>query len=204
MAYRIEFLPDAEKDFDTLDGLIRKEVAKEIDALADNPFLGKPLGKKYGPDLTGFYKLYVEKKKYRIVYRLIGKYIEVIEIVGIGKRDKGEVYKLVAKGSSLNIQQVSFPSKKQGPLFRSPTSLRLRVHSHFDRHFLIRRPFDPGSPVETNMVKPKHIFQGKIEMACFPSSPRIDDDLFVLGHSRFCKEFLQILLFLPNPNLFPF
>ena len=97
MVYKIEFLPDAEKNFDALDGSIREEVTKKIDALADNPFLGKPLGKKYGVDLTGFYKLYVSKKKYRIVCRLIGKHIEVIEIVGIGKRDKEEVYKLVAR-----------------------------------------------------------------------------------------------------------
>jgi len=97
MVYRIEFLPDAEKDFDALDGSIRKEVTKKIDALAENPFLGKPLGKKYGLDLTGFYKLYVVKRKYRIVYRLIGKHIEVVEIVGIGKRDKEEVYRLVAR-----------------------------------------------------------------------------------------------------------
>jgi len=97
MPFKIEFLADAEKDFGALNGSIRKEVAKEIDALAENPFLGKPLGKKYGLDLTGFYKLYVAKKKYRIVYRLIGKYIEVIEIVGIGKRDKEEVYKLIAR-----------------------------------------------------------------------------------------------------------
>ena len=99
MVYKIEFLPDAEKDFDALDGSIRKEAAKKIDALAENPFLGKPLGTKYGVDLTGFYKIYVLKKKYRIVYRLIGKHIEVIEIVGIGKRDKEEVYKLVARRS---------------------------------------------------------------------------------------------------------
>jgi len=97
MVYKIEFLPDAEKDFDALDGSIRKEVGKKIDALAENPLLGKPLGKKYGVELTGFYKLYVSKKKYRIVYRLIGKHIEVMEIVGIGKRDKEEVYKLVAR-----------------------------------------------------------------------------------------------------------
>jgi len=97
MVYRIEFIPDAEKDFDSLDGSIKKEVTKKIDALAENPFLGKPLGKKYGVDLTGFYKLYVAKKKYRIVYRLIGKHIEVVEIVGIGKRDKEEVYRLVAR-----------------------------------------------------------------------------------------------------------
>jgi hypothetical protein len=31
------------------------------------------------------------------VYRLIGKHIEVIEIVGIGKRDKEETYKLMEK-----------------------------------------------------------------------------------------------------------
>ena len=97
MVYRIEFLPDAEKDFDSLDGSIRKEVAEKIDALVENPFLGKPFGKKFGVDLTRFYKLYVAKKKYRIVYRLVGKYIDVIEIVGIGKRDKEEVYKLVAR-----------------------------------------------------------------------------------------------------------
>src|SRR4030042_6288981 len=96
MAYKIELLPDAEKDFDALDGSVRKEVAKKIDFLAEDLFLGKPLGKKYGIDLKGFYKLYVAKKKYRIVYHLIGKVVEVIEIIGIGKRDKEGVYKLVA------------------------------------------------------------------------------------------------------------
>ncbi len=97
MAYKIEFLPEAEKDFDALDGSVRKDVARKIDGLSENPFLGKPLGSKYGVDLTGFYKIYVSRKKYRIVYRLRGKYIEVTEIVGIGKRDKEEVYRLVAR-----------------------------------------------------------------------------------------------------------
>ena len=97
MAYKVEFLPVAEKDFDALDASIRKEVAKKIEGLAENPFLGKPLGKKYGVDLTGFYKIYVSRKKYRIIYRLIGKHIEVIEVVGIGKREKEEVYRLVAR-----------------------------------------------------------------------------------------------------------
>ncbi|MBI5605207.1 MAG: type II toxin-antitoxin system Phd/YefM family antitoxin [Deltaproteobacteria bacterium] len=35
------------------------------------------------------------QKKYRLVYRLIGKHSEVIEIVGIGKSDKEAVYKMV-------------------------------------------------------------------------------------------------------------
>ncbi len=97
MAYKVEFHPDAEKDFEGIDGSVRKEVGKKIDSLSENPFLGKPLGNKFGADLSGFYKLYVARKKYRIVYRLIGEHIEVIEIVGIGKRDKGAVYKIVAK-----------------------------------------------------------------------------------------------------------
>lgn len=97
MAHKIEFIPEAEKDYANLDKSIKSQVSKKIDALSENPYLGDPLGNKFGIDLKGFYKLYVAKKKYRIVYRLIGEHIEVIEIVGIGKRDKEEIYKLVAK-----------------------------------------------------------------------------------------------------------
>jgi len=97
MACKITFLPVAEKDFDNLAGLLKKQAAKKIDALTENPFLGKPLGNKLGFDLTGFFKLYFAKRKYRIVYRLIGEHIEVIEIIGIGKRDKAEVYKIAAQ-----------------------------------------------------------------------------------------------------------
>jgi mRNA interferase RelE/StbE len=97
MAYKIEFLPDALKDFDRLAVPLKKQAANKVDSLTENPYLGKPLGNKFGIDLTGFYKLYFAKKKYRIVYRLIGENIEVIEIIGIGKRDKEEIYKIVAK-----------------------------------------------------------------------------------------------------------
>jgi mRNA interferase RelE/StbE len=97
MPHKIEFLPEAEKDYEHLDRSVRKEVAKKIDALADNPFLGNPLGNKYGVDLAGFYKLYAAGKRYRIVYRLAGGHVEVVEIVGIGKREKQEIYKVVAQ-----------------------------------------------------------------------------------------------------------
>jgi mRNA interferase RelE/StbE len=97
MAFKVEFIPDAAKDFDALDKSVKREAIKKIDALSENPLLGKPLGNKLGMDLTGFYKLYIAKKKYRIVYRLFGERIEVIEIIGIGRRDKEEIYRLVAK-----------------------------------------------------------------------------------------------------------
>jgi len=96
MAYRVELVPEARDDFNALDGAVRKKVAKKIDTLAENPFLGEHLGSKHGIDLTGFYKLYIDKKKYRIVYRLVGACLEIVEIVAIGKRDKEIVYKLVA------------------------------------------------------------------------------------------------------------
>lgn len=97
MAYKIEFIHDAENDLENLDKSLQKEAGKKIDALSENPFLGKPLGNKLGIDLSGFYKLYFHKKKYRIVYRILRDYVEVVEIFGIGKRDKEEIYKLVAK-----------------------------------------------------------------------------------------------------------
>ncbi len=97
MAFKVEFRPEAVKDFDALDGSIQKEIAKKIDALSENPFLGKPLGNKLGMDLTGFFKLYAARRKYRIVYRLLQGRIEIVEIIGIGKREKAEIYKLIFK-----------------------------------------------------------------------------------------------------------
>ncbi|MBI4710647.1 MAG: type II toxin-antitoxin system RelE/ParE family toxin [Nitrospirae bacterium] len=97
MPFKVDFIAEAENDFDALDGAVRKEAAKKIDSLAGNLFLGKPLGNKLGINLTGWYKLYFVKKKYRIVYRIIGEDIEIVEIIAIGRRDKEEVYKMAAK-----------------------------------------------------------------------------------------------------------
>ncbi len=97
MAYKVEFIPKAEEDFRDLDKSLKKEAAKKIDALSGNPFLGRPLGNRLGMNLTGFYKLYFHRKRYRIVYRFSEDRIEVIEIIGIGERDKKEIYKLVSK-----------------------------------------------------------------------------------------------------------
>jgi mRNA interferase RelE/StbE len=97
VAFKVELHPEAVRDFDALDGSIHKAVAKKIDALSENPLLGKPLRNKLGMDLTGFFKLYAARKKYRIVYRFLKGRLEVIEIIGIGKREKEEIYKLILK-----------------------------------------------------------------------------------------------------------
>jgi len=93
----IKFIPEAEKDYKSLDGSIKKLVNEKIDKLKDNAYLGEELGNKNNIDLTGYYKIYVAKKKYRIVYRIVKEEIEIIEIWGIGKREKMEVYKNVGK-----------------------------------------------------------------------------------------------------------
>ena len=95
MAHKIEFITEAVEDFGRLDGSIRKKVAKKIDELAANPYLGKPLGNLNDINLTGFYKLYTDDKKIRIVYRLLLEDRVIVEIWGIGKREKSQIYQKV-------------------------------------------------------------------------------------------------------------
>src|SRR5574344_2597966 len=98
MDYKILFIPDAVKVYKELDGSIKKSVDKKIEELKTNPFLGDKLGHKFNIDLTGFYKIYVHGKKFRIVYRMITpEKIEVLEIWGIGKREKEEIYRTIGK-----------------------------------------------------------------------------------------------------------
>jgi len=96
--YKILFIPEAVKDYKDLDGSIKKSLNKKIDELENNPFLGELLGSKFNIDLSGFYKIYVHGKKFRIVYRLINpENIEILEIWGIGKREKEEIYRKIGK-----------------------------------------------------------------------------------------------------------
>jgi mRNA interferase RelE/StbE len=97
MSFEIQFIPEATEDYISLDGSIKKQVNEKIDALKENPFFGEALGNKNNIDLTGYYKIYVAKKAYRIVYRIIKNKVEIIEIWGIGKRDKMEIYKIIGR-----------------------------------------------------------------------------------------------------------
>jgi len=91
----IKFIPEAAKEYKSLDGSIKKLVDEKLEDLEKNPYLGESLGNKNNIDLTGYYKIYVYKKIYRIVYRITDdeNKIEIIEIWGIGKKDKMKIYK---------------------------------------------------------------------------------------------------------------
>ena len=91
MAYKVEFLPEAAREFAALDGSLKKIAAKQIDKLMERPELGEPLGKRMGIDLTGYRKIYFGKKGYGIVYEIQRQRL-VILIIGIGKRERAEIY----------------------------------------------------------------------------------------------------------------
>jgi mRNA interferase RelE/StbE len=76
----IQFIPEAVDDYKLLDGSIKKSVNEKIDKLIENPFFGEALGNKNNIDLTGYYKIYVARKSYRIVYRIVKNEIEIVEI----------------------------------------------------------------------------------------------------------------------------
>lgn len=98
MEYKIVFIPEAADDYKKLDGSVKRSIKTKIDELKINPFLGERLGHKFNIDLTGFFKIYVHAKKFRIVYRMITpEKIEVLEIWGIGKREKEEIYRTIGK-----------------------------------------------------------------------------------------------------------
>ena len=94
MAWKVKLLSEAEKDFAQLDGSIRKVVLKQLVKLETNPFYGDVLGNKAGIDLTGYFKLYADNKRLRIVYRIVAS---VIEVIAIDKREDMEVYKIALK-----------------------------------------------------------------------------------------------------------
>jgi mRNA interferase RelE/StbE len=96
--YQVQFIPEAAKDYKELDGSIKTLVRKKIEEIELNPFLGEKLGNKFNIDLTGFLKTYVASKKYRIIYRLITPVkVEIVEVWGIGKREKEEIYRTISR-----------------------------------------------------------------------------------------------------------
>lgn len=94
----IVFIPEAAKDNKELDRSVKKSINMKIEELKENPFLGERLRHKFNIDLTSFYKIYAHGRKFRIVYRMITpEKIEVLEIWGIGKLEKEEIYRTIGK-----------------------------------------------------------------------------------------------------------
>ena len=97
MNWRVEYLPEAQKDIRDLDGSQRILVRKAIQKVSGNPLssaeggYGTPLGSKGGTNLTGFLKIKLKGIGLRIVYKTI-QTEDTMLIVIIGARADDEVY----------------------------------------------------------------------------------------------------------------
>ena len=89
--YSVQLIDEAREDFRRLDRGRQIMVAKLLKQLESNPYKGEHLGNKAGIDLTGYYKLYADKKKIRIVYTVLETEI-IIRVIAIGPRKEMIVY----------------------------------------------------------------------------------------------------------------
>jgi len=96
LTYTVELTGFAEEDFGALDHSLRILALKQLRKLERSPSVGKPLGHKFGFDLSGYRSLYFAGKRYRIVYRLDDKARQAT-VVAIGKKAKFEVYRHAAE-----------------------------------------------------------------------------------------------------------
>ena len=90
--YELKLHPKVEDDLKELDNVLQIQVFKKLKQIQISPQLGLPLGNKNNMNLSGFKKVYVAKKRVRIVYEIQDDEL-LIYTIAIGKRDDMEVYK---------------------------------------------------------------------------------------------------------------
>ena len=100
--WKVRYSKEAAKDRDVLDYSLRVQVNKAIRKVAQNPLpkneggYGEPLGRKHGFDLTGYFKVKLQKAGIRIIYKLI-RDSDTMKIIAISARADDEVYKIAAQ-----------------------------------------------------------------------------------------------------------
>jgi mRNA interferase RelE/StbE len=92
--WKVELITEAQDDFNRLDGSVKKRVLKQLLKLEQNPKYGDALGNKAGINLEGYFKLYADKKRIRLIYEEID---HIIKIIAIDKREDMEVYRMALK-----------------------------------------------------------------------------------------------------------
>jgi mRNA interferase RelE/StbE len=96
---RVQLTDDAREDLRDLDGSERKIVLKAIKKLERAPQLGQPLGSRPSGNLTGFRKLVVGRKAYRIIYLVSDNAdqpddTEIVVVWVIAERADNQAYEL--------------------------------------------------------------------------------------------------------------
>jgi mRNA interferase RelE/StbE len=94
--FKVVLQKAAQEDFERLDNSVQREVAAQLLKLQSNPLAGEALGNRMGYDLRGLRKLYVCRRTIRIVWKVVADQL-IVMVIGIGRRDKGEIYRLVSE-----------------------------------------------------------------------------------------------------------
>ncbi len=92
MTYQLEFDDEALKEWNKLDGSIRKKFAGKLKERRDNP---RVLADKLS-GMDDCYKIKLRNDGYRLVYKVEDDTV-VIAVISVGKRDKKFVYKKAQK-----------------------------------------------------------------------------------------------------------
>ncbi|WP_141046204.1 type II toxin-antitoxin system RelE family toxin [Aliarcobacter cryaerophilus] len=79
-------------DLKVLDNALVIKVFKKLKQIRQSPQIGENLGNKNGMNLSGFKKVYIDKKRVRIVFEVQDDILTVYTIA-VGQRDDMEVYK---------------------------------------------------------------------------------------------------------------
>ena len=99
--YRTEYSNEATKDRKNFNDYQLDQIDKAVRKVSKNPLpqneggLGKPLGHKFGLNLTGLCKITLKKLGIRVVYKLL-RTETTIKIIVIALRADEEVYKIAA------------------------------------------------------------------------------------------------------------
>lgn len=100
--WQVNWLPEVDDDFASLDNRQRAQAWKLIRRVATNPLpsfqggYGKPLGNTASSKLSGLQKIKMRAEGLRIVYKLVER-DDVMLIVVVGVRDNDDVYKEAAR-----------------------------------------------------------------------------------------------------------
>jgi mRNA interferase RelE/StbE len=86
--YRLKFVPDALKEWQTLDGSIKEPLRKALKKRLDQPHLS---GAELHGDLRGCYKIKLRKQGYRLVY-LVEDDVLVVLVLAIDRREDLAAY----------------------------------------------------------------------------------------------------------------
>ena len=93
MAYRLQFLPEALKEWEALDGSIKAPLRAALKKRLENPHVPSTV---LGSELAGCYKMKLRKQGYRLVY-VVEDEVLVVIVLAIGKRERLATYEYALK-----------------------------------------------------------------------------------------------------------